>query len=450
MGNSPQQQTVSNRRRIPKPIGCCLVTPAIVVLILILVFTINNRPSDIVVPTHAVPADNGLNYLHQAYLLSKSMHHPSPYSMPGPPAQILTFANFQGCAEDAKPALDMLQQALDKPFMFPPQRSSKDPFFPQLAEFRELARVNAGAADYYAVSGQPGKAMEMRLNGMEMAVSIPRGGVMIHDLVSIACEAISVSRVEPLLPQLSAAELKRAAEHIDRIAKKRVPYGDIILEEGYCSTSLLQEQLKKIGMSRAGLSEANDAIGVDYSDPKMTVGEKARSVTAVLKFLAKSKRAMLAQNLEWYKALAREADGPYIGKSRIAVPDNIFAEMTGPLFVQARSKHAAMGAALAVLQVEVALYRYKATHGTFPAALKDLSPQFLPSLPDDPCGGGAGTPLQYRLQSESAFSLYSLGTDLVDNGGTPGRYLGDGQGDIVAGKLYRKGPILYSGNGNAQ
>ena len=53
-----------------------------------------------------------------------------------------------------------------------------------------------------------------------------------------------------------------------------------------------------------------------------------------------------------------------------------------------------------------------------------------------PCGGG---PLQYRpLKNGRAYQLYSIGTDLKDDGGTPARYVGLGPGDIVAGKMWRK------------
>jgi hypothetical protein len=62
-------------------------------------------------------------------------------------------------------------------------------------------------------------------------------------------------------------------------------------------------------------------------------------------------------------------------------------------------------------------------------------------VPDDPCGGAAGRPLRYSATENGAeFTLYSIGPDLKDDGGTPMPKGPGGQesGDIVAGKLWPK------------
>jgi hypothetical protein len=72
----------------------------------------------------------------------------------------------------------------------------------------------------------------------------------------------------------------------------------------------------------------------------------------------------------------------------------------------------------------IALGRYRARHGSYPATLQDLVPDLLPSPPTDFMDG---KPLRYRLTGDGHFVLYSVGLDCVDNGGQmqrPGRRRG--------------------------
>lgn len=61
----------------------------------------------------------------------------------------------------------------------------------------------------------------------------------------------------------------------------------------------------------------------------------------------------------------------------------------------------------------VALRLYRLAHGAYPASLSALVPDFLPALPLDPF---SGDPFAYRLEPPG-FLLYSLGSNLTDEGG---------------------------------
>jgi len=63
----------------------------------------------------------------------------------------------------------------------------------------------------------------------------------------------------------------------------------------------------------------------------------------------------------------------------------------------------------------IALELYRRRHGSFPARLDDLTPQFLPVAPRDPFDG---EPLRYRL-AEGRPVVYSVGLDRVDDFGRP-------------------------------
>jgi len=62
----------------------------------------------------------------------------------------------------------------------------------------------------------------------------------------------------------------------------------------------------------------------------------------------------------------------------------------------------------------IALKRYQLRHGSFPARLSDMVPEFVAAVPDDPMDG---KPLRYRLDSDGTYVLYSVGEDGKDDGG---------------------------------
>jgi hypothetical protein len=72
---------------------------------------------------------------------------------------------------------------------------------------------------------------------------------------------------------------------------------------------------------------------------------------------------------------------------------------------------------LDVLRVAVALERYKSAHEAYPTALDDLVPTYLAEVPLDVYA--EGKPLTYKLapDDETAFLVYSFGTNETDDGG---------------------------------
>lgn len=78
-------------------------------------------------------------------------------------------------------------------------------------------------------------------------------------------------------------------------------------------------------------------------------------------------------------------------------------------------KHARSVAALRLVMTELAVRGYQAKNGKPPAALAELVPAWLSSVPLDPF---SNRPLVYRVTTNS-FLLYSIGPDGKDDQGTP-------------------------------
>jgi hypothetical protein len=65
-------------------------------------------------------------------------------------------------------------------------------------------------------------------------------------------------------------------------------------------------------------------------------------------------------------------------------------------------------------RVAIALERYRLAHGNYPASLDALTPKYLERIPNDVIGG---QPLNYRLDANGRFTLYSIGWNERDDGG---------------------------------
>lgn len=79
--------------------------------------------------------------------------------------------------------------------------------------------------------------------------------------------------------------------------------------------------------------------------------------------------------------------------------------------------------------IACALERYRIAHGSYPASLDLLVPEYLAKLPNSPI---TGKPMNYSLKPDGTFLLWSTGWNLNSLGGKRGEYRGEG--DIVWGQ----------------
>lgn len=80
-----------------------------------------------------------------------------------------------------------------------------------------------------------------------------------------------------------------------------------------------------------------------------------------------------------------------------------------------------------LLRTGIALERHRLAEGRPPGDLKELVPTYLPALPMDPFDV---KPLRYRVQLDGSPHLWSIGPDLVDEGGLP-HFDRHSKGDLV-------------------
>jgi hypothetical protein len=114
---------------------------------------------------------------------------------------------------------------------------------------------------------------------------------------------------------------------------------------------------------------------------------------------------------------------------------NFLIRLLFPSLSMASKKFALIQAQVDLAHVACALERYRLAHGEYPGSLDQLAPQFITQVPHDLING---EPLQYRREAGGLFTLYSVGWNEKDDGGTvvfkrnsPANAVDTDQGDWV-------------------
>jgi len=364
----------------------------------------------------------------------RAMKNPSPISKPNTG---FTFAEYEACAKEAKPLLKRLKTALGGTYLHPPTRSGLETHMISGSRFRDIARLLSGVATYHEMRKEYAKAAELLLDCMEMGVTLPKGGVLIQDLIGHACISIAGSNLENLLPILPPAELRTSINRLMAIRAKLVPYYEIVIEERSSSTAMHLEWMRQPQRLEEYLKSIQELLSWTQSTPAASAAwyAKVREVFDTFKFLLADKKAMLSDNQRCYDGIAKEASTPYRGKSKVRIPNNPFAIGCDLVANGGREAHVRKTADIDLLLVSAAVLLYYAEHGVGPDNLQQLIPTYTPTLPVDPFGGG-----QFGYKSKRGgkeLSLYSIGPDLRDDGGkSVTRQARNGPGDIVAGNAY--------------
>ena len=87
-----------------------------------------------------------------------------------------------------------------------------------------------------------------------------------------------------------------------------------------------------------------------------------------------------------------------------------------------------------IVDTALAVERYRLEHGRLPTQLEELVPTYLTAVPVDPVDG---QPLRYRHEDEG-FVLYSIGRNLIDDGGHGFRDADNEDDDIVFSVLRQR------------
>jgi hypothetical protein len=111
----------------------------------------------------------------------------------------------------------------------------------------------------------------------------------------------------------------------------------------------------------------------------------------------------------------RQADHALAVDTKQFVPYKLVEKLLVPAVGHCADKFARAQASTDLARVAIALERFHLVHGAYPVTLEVLAPQFLAEIPHDVIDG---QPLHYRLENNGQFTLYSIGWNGRDDGGT--------------------------------
>ena len=298
-------------------------------------------------------------------------------------------------------AFAIFDQAMKTPSLTPPDRSYKS-LFSSYAKLRELARrktIESNARwmrkDYYG-------ALQSGMDTMQMGHDMRRGGRIIATLVGIAIGAIGSSNTHDTVEHLYAAQAKNAARRLEKLLAKRWNLDQVLTEEKYGTQASMLETLQMPDW-RAELLKVGAPL---------TLGERWRGYTI-------SKQQIIDDIGADYDRQIANARLPLLQKGTLPVNYNdpfLGALVGSGISAGWRVLDARDLAGDRLLMLRLALRAYRLEHGAYPLALKDLTPQYLQAIPADPFGGGEA--MHYKSDGKTE-TLWSIGPDEKDNGGTP-------------------------------
>ncbi len=293
-----------------------------------------------------------------------------------------------------------------------------------LARMRAAARLLRAEALYAADAGDPAQTLKSLRAALAVADALHEEPVVISQLVRIACHGTAQEgwRQALALGEFSDEQLVEmrdaflAAEDKSGLASA-LAYERSMGLAFYDDPNMVIEHLGVLsadnyvpGATRM-LIAAGNVVGYNDEDRLDYLAHMDRLIALGAKPYPEMLPAM--------EALGDEYDAGISWLPRISDSIALPLSRVGQSFAR-DAANLRMSAAAAAVE------RYRLVHGAPPDTLRDLTPTFLPDIPQDPFDG---QPLRYRRNGQG-YLVYSIYSDREDDGGTtvPRRHL---EGDLL-------------------
>ena len=261
---------------------------------------------------------------------------------------------------------------------------------------RGAARLLALEAHVRAHRGDASGTAQSIEAMLALGRSLENEPVIVSMLVRLACEGMARHHLTDLLPHVAFADqdLVRLQNRLAQIkhepALRRALLGERVL--GY-------QELEKLGFGSMPWNSGSADVQTVYLDSMQRLLTASQRPWPAALADARQVEAELEQNAQAASSFGR---GKYVMTAGVA------ASAVAAFSAVGRSR-ARNDATITALAIE----RYRRQHGSLPAGLPDLVPDFLPALPIDPFNG---RPLRYQ-PSQAEYVIYNVGADGIDNRG---------------------------------
>lgn len=325
---------------------------------------------------------------------------------------------LQKIVQNAQPAMKRLRVGLEYRFGQPPITSFQQPY-PELAEYRQLARLLAAESELALREGRTDAALRSGLEAVKMGDQLQHGGSLVHGLVGIAVNMIGLRSVENAVDFADASSSARAAQELRNLDLSAPTVADALGNE------------RAIGRSSFGeIFRQTDARITIQSIPQANGGTPNPSQLGLgLQLFLTPRRKILDNYTRYMDAMIKRTRQPYYAQGPPpTLPLDALSASLVPVYEDARFAWAKQQALRRVILTRLAVQAYTQRKGAPPANLEALVPTYFPELPPDPF---ASAPLLYRVVNGKG-EVYSRGADGDDDGG---RDLGNSAKANVDGDL---------------
>ncbi len=301
--------------------------------------------------------------------------------------------------------LALLRRAAEKPGCYFDRnygRPRPDFHVSEVQHMMMASRLLALQSRCTAADGHLGAALKDVQVLFSMAEHVSSEPVMISLLAAIAIERLAADSLEAVLSsgQPSADEL--AALDVDlNVSYARCLERALRMQEAFYM-SIFTWDLSGLDPGQSG--------GISGASSLYRVFVFSQDVAALRQRFHELQRLTIrpyyeAKNdLDRFEAELKDGSGEFIGVGRFLMPALTLC-MDSTVETDARHR---------VVQIALAMHRYRAAHGRFPERLEDLTPELIIAVPRDPFDG---KPLRLK-RTDGGPVVYSIGPDLTDQGGS--------------------------------
>ncbi len=342
-------------------------------------------------------------------------------------------AEYLALSQPAVPDLDLLRQALERPFarMDGDYQQPYEHPVPNLVRLRTVAQMLSQRAQCYLLLGQPEAAwheLALLRDLCHMLEAKPASDcpTLVEAMIEVAIGGLYLSVIEDGF-RLQAWREPQLVAMQTQLAQVNFP-------------PLLYKSLKAERAATCRTFEISSSAELRklFNYQKRSLWDRLNDLNWVL--LALAPRGWMYQNMCYGSQLeqplfdsfdlanhqVRPGNFANFNKETEALarkPYSFLVAMGLPNFVKAVQTTARNQTLANEAYIACGLERYRLAHRQYPETLEALVPQFAEKLPHDLIGG---QPLKYHRTADGQFVLYSIGWNEQDDGGVPGKTIGEG------------------------
>jgi len=288
---------------------------------------------------------------------------------------------------------------------------------PHLQLLQDASKLYALRMSAHLASGESGAAYEDFRDSLRLTTAIREEPSFISGLVRIANTAVVLNAVWGGLAEHQWAEPELRRIETDLAALDWLKDYEIAMESERAAWNALFDLLINDPARAAEIARSGSSA------------DGARTTEWILRFYPSgwNYQSSLRMNRYFDELLARldpvqhrwfaDRPTPSSPQNIRTMPTKIhylFFAISAPLFEAVENKWVQAATVTDQARLACALERFRMAHESFPDALAELAPGFIPEVPAEIVNGEA---YHYRRTDDGSFVLYSVGTDLRDDGG---------------------------------